>query len=145
VILVVDASVAIKWFVREALHAEALRLLDHADSLHGPDLLAVEVTNVAWRKAARGEITRTQAAEIAKAIRQGTPLLYPSAPFIERALDLAFRLSHPVYDCLYLACAEAIDGTLITADIKFCARAQKAGFAARIESLCLGHPPPVTR
>ena len=49
-ICVVDASVAIKWFVREALHEEALRLVDNPDAMQAPDLLVVEVTNIAWKK-----------------------------------------------------------------------------------------------
>ena len=134
-ILVVDASVAIKWFVRETRHLEALRLLDHPADLHAPDLLVAEVTNIAWRKARLGEIGNAQADDIAQAIHRGTPLLYPSALFNERALDLAFRLDHPVYDCLYLACAEALGGRLITADDKFRLAATKAGFADRLRPL----------
>jgi predicted nucleic acid-binding protein len=135
VTLIVDASVVIKWFVRETLHVEALRLLDNPADLHAPDLLAAEVTNIAWRKSRLGEIGKPQAVEIAQAVHQGTPLLYPSALFNERALDLAFRLDHPVYDCLYLACAETLGGTLITADDKFRRAATKAGFADRLQSL----------
>jgi predicted nucleic acid-binding protein len=135
VTLVIDASVAIKWFIREALHGEALRLLDRPDSLHAPDLLAAEVTNIAWKKSRVGEIGKHQAADIAKAIRQGTPVLYPSALVNERALELAFLLDHSVYDCLYLACAEAVSGTLITADAKFRRVAETAGFGDRVRLL----------
>lgn len=134
-ILVVDAGVAIKWFVREASHEEALRLLDHPDTLQAPDLLAAEVTNIAWKKSRIGEIGERQAVEIARTIRQGVPLLHPSALFNERALELAFALDHPIYDCLYLACAEIVDGTVITADGKFHGTARKAGFADRIRRL----------
>ncbi len=134
-ILVVDASVAIKWFVREASHAQALRLLDRPDTLCGPELLATEVTNVAWKKALRGEIDTDQAVAIAKSIHQGTPRLYPSTLFNERALELAFALDHSVYDCLYLACAETVDGTMITTDEKFCRRARGAGFGDRVQAL----------
>ena len=134
-ILVVDASVAIKWFVRETFHSEAFRLLAHPTDLHAPDLLIAEVTNIAWRKCRLGEIAKGQAAKIAQAIHRGTPLLYPSALFNERALDLAFTLDHPIYDCLYLACAELLGGRLITADDKFRSAAVKAGFADRFQPL----------
>jgi predicted nucleic acid-binding protein len=137
VIFVVDASVAIKWFIRETLHQEALRLLDSPDALHAPDLLAAEVTNNAWKKARIGEIGEGQAMDIARTIRHGTPILYPSALFNERALELAFLLDHPAYDCFYLACAEIVGGPLITADAKFHRTAQKAGFADRVRPLGL--------
>lgn len=133
---VVDASVAIKWFVREPLHDAARRLLDeHTDDLGAVDLIVAEVTNVAWTKARGGEISGAQAREIAHAIGRGAPVLYPVALFNERALELALLLDHPVYDCLYLACAEALETTLVTADKRFCAAARKSGFAARVLSL----------
>ncbi len=39
---------------------------------------------------------------------------------MDRALELALALNHPVYDCLYLSCADIADGVLITADEKLC-------------------------
>jgi len=135
VTLVVDASVAIKWFVREPLHEEALRLLDNSEELHAPDLIVAEVGNVAWKKARRGEIARNHALEIGAAIRQGSPLLYPVALFIDRALEIAFALDHPVYDCLYVACAEALGSSLVTADDKLYRSAKRAGFESRVALL----------
>ena len=41
--LVVDAKVAIKWFVRENLHAEARHLLVRDEALFAPDFLAIEL------------------------------------------------------------------------------------------------------
>ena len=114
--LVIDASVAIKWFVVENLHAEAKRLLGRGDDLHAPDLLVVELANVAWKKAARKEIDARQAREIALAYLDGVPAIWSSADLVDRALQIALELGHPVYDCLYIACAEAVGGVLVTAD-----------------------------
>jgi predicted nucleic acid-binding protein len=113
---VVDASVAIKWFVREERHEQALLLLDHAEQLQAPDLIVTEVTNVAWKKSIRHEITAEQARVITVAMRQFIPSLRPSVELAERALDIALTLNHPVYDCLYLACADVDPGLLVTAD-----------------------------
>lgn len=35
------------------------------------------------------------------------------------ALRIAISLNHPVYDCVYLALAYQVDGTLVTADTRF--------------------------
>jgi len=134
-ILVIDASVAIKWFVREEGHEEARRLLEKPETLHAPDLFAPELANVAWKKATRGEIGRDQAVAIVRIIRRGVPTLYSSALFHERALELAFALAHPVYDCIYLACAETLGGTLVSADIAFLETAKKAGIATQLQPL----------
>ena len=40
----------------------------------------------------------------------------PSGDLIGRAAKIAVQIDHPVYDCLYIACAEATGSTLITAD-----------------------------
>ena len=132
---VVDASVAIKWFVREALHDEAARVLDHAAHLQAPDLIVPEVVNVAWKKAVRGEIGRPQAQLIATAMRQYVPTLHPSAGLIERALEIALALNHPVYDCLYLACADHVGGVLITADQRLCRALADSDYADLIQHL----------
>jgi len=129
--LVIDASVAIKWFVKENLHDEARRLLDGQDDLHAPDLLVVELANVAWKKTARREIDARQARDIALAYLDGVPRLWSSADLVDRALQIALELGHPIYDCLYIACAEAVSGVLVTAD----GRLRAAVDATRFEPL----------
>ena len=46
----VDASVAVKWFVPENHSAEALRLLDEGFRRHIPVLLHTEVGQTIWKK-----------------------------------------------------------------------------------------------
>jgi predicted nucleic acid-binding protein len=43
---VVDASVAIKWFVTEDLHEHALTLFDQPETLIAPDLICLEIESV---------------------------------------------------------------------------------------------------
>lgn len=133
--LVVDASVAAKWFVREDLHDEAAELLGYPEQLCSVDLLIAEVTNIAWKKLTLGAIPPEQAADMARGIRSGISLLYPSGLFNERALQLALALRHSIYDCLYLACAEALNERLVTADRQFSRKAQNAGFAKLVFDL----------
>lgn len=116
--LIVDASVAIKWFVTENLHEEARSLLGKGHDFYAPDLLVAELANAVWKKVRRKEIDDRQAREIALACLDG-PELLRSADLVDRALQIAFELGHPVYDCLYLACAEAMGGMVVTADKRF--------------------------
>ena len=132
---VVDASVAIKWFVREDLHDQALLLLDDVEALQAPDLIVSELTNIAWKKCIRSEIERAQAQVIATAIRQYIPTLHPSTELTERALEIALALNHPVYDCLYLACAEAVSGILITADKRLQRAVKNTPYDASVQHL----------
>ena len=116
---VVDASIAAKWFMQENLHAEALLLLASPARLAAPDLIVAEIGNIAWKKCLRGEIPQDQAKAMAVAIGGYIPTLLSAADLAERALDLALTLEHPVYDCLYLACAEFLGGFFVTADSRF--------------------------
>lgn len=113
--IVVDTSVAVKWFIRETGRERALRVLD-APERHAPDLIVAEVGNVAWKKAIRGEVTGAQARFIGASVRRYFAVLHPSHALIDRAIDIALRLRHPIYDCLYLACAERAGALLVTAD-----------------------------
>ena len=103
------------------------------------ELLLAEFGKVRWKKVIRGEVTCGQAEAIVTALPDCLSRLWPSRELAGRALALAFALDHPVYDCLYLACAEATGGTLITADKRLHEAAGKAGFAALVHPL--GSPP----
>jgi predicted nucleic acid-binding protein len=67
--VVVDASVAIKWFLPEPLSNEAERLLDGGDALFAPDFLLIEFGNVIWKKARLGELARADADAALAALR----------------------------------------------------------------------------
>ena len=114
--LTVDASVVVKWFVIEPLSEES-RLL--------PEIMLSEFANTIWKKLRQGEIPDENPyfGELA-AIPEIVNLI-PDANLIERAARIAVDIGHPVYDCLYLACAEATDSTVITADGPLAKRAAK--------------------
>lgn len=127
--VVVDASVAAKWFIRGNGRKQALKALD-APSRHAPDLIVAEIANVAWKKAIRGEVTTDQARFISAAVARYFAVLHRSEALVHRAMEIALTLRHPVYDCLYLACAERAGGRLITADRKLLATLQRTEFAS---------------
>ena len=132
---VVDANVAIKWFVPETLHEQALLLLDQPEDLHAPAFLVLEISSIVWKKALRGEITDVQAQLIIAAIHRYISFFHATADLSRSALSIALEAKHPVYDCMYLACADAISGTLITADRKLYAVAQGTRFQNLVSML----------
>jgi predicted nucleic acid-binding protein len=133
--LVIDASVVVKWFVEEELADEAASLLRGSPSLHAPDLIVSEVTNALWKKFTRGHITREQAEGIAAVLPRSLLQLVPSISLHQRALDIAMEMSHPVYDCLYVACAENVEGSVITADRRFHAATRGGPYAGLVRHL----------
>ncbi len=124
--LIVDASVAVKWLFAETHSLEARQLLAPRIVLHAPDFILTEVANVIWKKARRKEIPSPQPyidelANIADAVA-----LQPSTELVIEAAVLAVHIDHPVYDCVYLACAQAASAPLITADERLALRAREA-------------------
>ena len=99
--VVVDASVAGKGFVEEPGREQALSVLEVAER-HAPDLIVAEVANVAWKKAIRGELTGDHARFICASLRRYFVVLHRSETLVNRAIDIALRLRHPIYECLYL-------------------------------------------
>ena len=133
--LVVDASVAIKWFIVEPGRPEARRLLDGSDPLVAPELIVAEVVNVVWKRLMTGALDRSQAADVPRELPQLFAELCPLATLARRALAIAEELRHPAYDCFYLALAEARDARLVTADRRFAERLAGTPWEERITTL----------
>ncbi|MBV9813777.1 MAG: type II toxin-antitoxin system VapC family toxin [Acetobacteraceae bacterium] len=120
--VVVDASVALKWFVSEDDSEAALGLLDSPELLIAPDLVVAEVSNAAWRAVRSGFMKPEQQDEAASRIGFAFDELVSLASLASRTVAISRLLAHPVYDCFYLALAEARSATLITADRRFLLR-----------------------
>jgi predicted nucleic acid-binding protein len=133
-VIIVDASVAVKWVVSEIGSSEAAALLEQA-RLGAPTLWLSEASNVLWAKAMRRQLTpdeaRRQAADLAEApvVPIGLPGLLPIA------MKLALELGHPIYDCFYLSAAIQRDTHVVTADRGFFERA--SGQPALVERVKL--------
>lgn len=117
--LVIDASVAVKWFLPE-VHAEAARrVLRPQQELLAPDLIWAEVGNVLWKKSSRTEITSEAARDILRDFHRFPLRTYTVKSLLQPAWDLAERFHISVYDSLYLALAVSRGCTLVTADRQF--------------------------
>lgn len=104
--------------------------------LRAPRFLLVESASAFW-KYARAGLYDAATAEAHLKIVGGMPIvLYEDQGLVAPALKLALRLSHSVYDCLYLALAVELDCVMLTADARF-ARAVAAypDLAARVRVL----------
>ena len=134
-ILVVDASVALKWFVIEDWRPEARRLLETDYDLEAPDLIVAEVANAAWKKVRQRQIGPAQAARMVEGLPRYLGRQRPSADLAVAALGLALDLGHPVYDCFYLACAQQAESRLVTADDRLCRAVAGTGHAHLVEHI----------
>jgi predicted nucleic acid-binding protein len=120
-LLVVDASIAIKWVVPEPGTPEAIALQDSFEII-APELLIAECANILWKKVARGNLTREQSQMAAELLEELDVELFPMRKLFPRATELALELNHPAYDCFYVALAEAEDCPIVTADVRLATR-----------------------
>lgn len=103
--VVVDASIAVKWYVPEIHSEAAAKLLSGRYELIAPDLLLPEAANVIWKKTARRELTEKEGRAILAGLLGVGIELVPSSRYVEAALILANATRTTVYDSLYLAVA----------------------------------------
>jgi predicted nucleic acid-binding protein len=130
--LVVDASVAFKWFAKEVHSAAASRLFDGQTILCAPDLIAPELGNILWKKVRRAEMTAADAFAIVEAFGRIGVEIYPTSVLLPSALKLALQLDCTLYDCLYLALAVAKNCALVTADQRLYSAAMAHALAPNI-------------
>ena len=114
--VVVDASVAVKWFVPEVLSTDARMLLAADYQLLAPDLLWAELGNVLWKKHRRGELDQRTTHRLLRDFSRVPIEFHASERWTEAALDLAIRHGVTVYDGLYLALAAGNGCRVVTAD-----------------------------
>jgi predicted nucleic acid-binding protein len=132
--VVVDASLAVKWFISEAGSKEARALAASGAVLTAPEFVLIELASVAAKRLKRGDIGRDQAGEMVAAASQMFTHLIPLAGLTTRAFELAADNGFSAYDGLYLALAEQRRVRLTTADARLVARANMVGLGHLIQA-----------
>ena len=122
-LIVLDASIAAKWFLPESdetLTTEALILLDryrkNEIQIIVPDLFWVEFASVLWKAIRRGRFPKTSADAALADLTQYDFPTFPTVNLIGKAFEIATTYERTVYDSLYVALAVQTNSQLITAD-----------------------------
>jgi predicted nucleic acid-binding protein len=132
--LVVDASVALKWFLRglpAELHvAEAEAVLSvigqGRTELFAPGHWIAEVIAV---------LSRTKPGAVDDALiflDDMRPVIVAGVPVVKRAAQLSIALNHHLFDTLYHAVALEEQATLVTADEAYFGKAKDLGAIQRL-------------
>jgi predicted nucleic acid-binding protein len=131
--IVVDASVATKWFVQErgTAQADALR----TDTIIAPDLVIPETMNAIWKNVRLGRISIAQSRQIGGILPACFHELAGSSKLASRALEISLELDHPVYDGFYLALAQQENAQFVTADERLFQKTRKTKFTKLLRPL----------
>ena len=122
--IILDASVAAKWFVLpgEPYEAQAIDLLQR--QLRGeiqffvPDLFWAEIGNVLLKATRRNRCTPDQAEQSIRLVRKQDLTTFPCVEYLEQSFSIARQFGCSFYDSIYVALAVESNATLITADEK---------------------------
>ncbi len=137
---VVDSSVGLKWVLPEPDSGRAVRLRDEykrgIHELIAPDIFTPEIANGLASAERQGRIKTGESATLFHDVLRAAPMMHPTAPLLLRAMALAIANRRAVYDCIYLALAEAEGCELVTADDQF-ARGLRASFPFIISLVAL--------
>ncbi|MEI6205884.1 MAG: type II toxin-antitoxin system VapC family toxin [Desulfuromonadales bacterium] len=130
--LVIDASIAVKWFIPESHSINAVRLLNADCELLAPDLIFAEFGNVLWKKWMRKELEPEVISPILADLIRMRLRIVPTEALADKAAAIAITYRRSFYDSIYLALAVTVQGRMVTADEKLCNALRDTSLAERL-------------
>jgi len=113
-VIVLDASVVVTGLLVAGPAGEAARDVLRSGPLHAPHLLDVEATSAIRRWVLSGRLSVEGARMSLRDLQDLGVDRHAHEPLLARALDLGDAVS--TYDAMYVALAELLDVSLVTAD-----------------------------
>lgn len=134
--IVIDASVAAKWLLREKDSEYALAYLDSPLTLIAPEQIRIEVLSAITRRFRQDMLTEKEAHDQCNLwlewLEDDIVDVLPNKDCATAAVKLSLALRHPLADCLYLAAARLQKAPLVTADKLLYERAADADIECRL-------------
>lgn len=121
--LVLDTSVAVKWYLPEDLHDKAINLLRHAEAgdveILAPGTVQPKFFNALWWQHRREGLPLDSVRSLWEQFALDPVLLYAPEDLMQRAAEIALQTRVIIYDALFLTLAEDSETVVVTADGKF--------------------------
>jgi predicted nucleic acid-binding protein len=114
--LVVDSSVAIKWFAEEEDTTIAMQVLACGVDLIAPVLILTETASGLWKKCRIGALPSESARKALWGLERNFRQMITASELLQEAFELSLRYDHPIYDCFYAALAIQRELPFVTAD-----------------------------
>src|SRR4051794_18068600 len=116
--LVVDASVVVKWHIAEDDSEAAQTVRQSAERFSVPDLLFLETASAVSKNVRRGLMSPDRALEIIKSIADGPFDVHSTQSLARDALRIGLARDITPYDASYVALAMSIRADFVTSDRK---------------------------
>ncbi|HLH50102.1 MAG TPA: type II toxin-antitoxin system VapC family toxin [Roseiarcus sp.] len=129
--LIIDASVAVKWFVEEERRDLARDVLRDGFDLYAPDLALVEVANALRNKVRLGRTSYQQARASLTVLPSLFSRFIPQIETFREAFEIGCTINHSASDCVYLACVKILNTALLTDDAALFQKASSLDLGAK--------------
>jgi len=133
--LVIDASVAVKFVTEEPGSDAAYEIVVGPDPLIAPDWVLAECANAIGKKVLDDQLSRTSAEASFAELPRFFARFVGSDRLLDAGFQLALDIDHAFYDCLYLALAIREAVPLVTADEGLAKAARRAGLEEHVRLL----------
>ena len=136
--IVIDASLAVKWFLKEADSDPAGELFaEFIGQIGVPALFGIEVAAALVREGnldkPNSGVMRQAVDQLAGYLADGSLETIVQGPMqLAKAANMALDLGHPLKDCIYLALAIELGCDLVTCDARFAAKAKGVWSGVRV-------------
>jgi hypothetical protein len=117
-VIVLDASIAVAWFLPEQHAVFAAGLMEGRNDLTAPDIIVAEVGNGLVKAFRRGVIKQERVQAAVRYLMASLIDLRPSTPLLPNAADLACRLRCSIYDATYIELARRTAALIVTDDAR---------------------------
>ncbi len=120
--VVLDTSVAVKFYVPEEGHEQARELLSTVEGgdlgLLAPSTIGAELWNALWQKYRRGEFGKDVVRDTWDKFNDAPVSLFDPDSLMPAAVEIACETEVIIYDALFLALADSFHTVVVTADEK---------------------------
>ncbi|MHB1276181.1 MAG: type II toxin-antitoxin system VapC family toxin [Candidatus Humimicrobiaceae bacterium] len=135
--IVLDASVAVKWFsavnednVETALQIQRLKIINSLEIVV-PDLFFLEIINAFISKSKFGLKDVCLIEETL--YKMNLKIIFPDHLILKNSIEIADKSNLTIYDSLYISVAQVFEALLLTADKKILANKSKYSFIKSLE------------
>lgn len=133
--LVIDASVAVKFVTEEPDSDKAYEIVVGPEPLIAPDWVLSECANAIGKKVLDNQLSRAAAEASFAELPRFFARLFETGGLLDAGFQLALDIDHAFYDCLYLALAIREGAPVITADKGLLKGARRAGLDRHVRLL----------
>lgn len=134
--IVIDANVAVKWYLPEKEREDAIALLSGTEILIAPEIIRIEVlaaiTRTIRERGATIEEAELRCRKWLRHLDERVVTLRSEDDLLDRAIDLSIRERHPLQDCFYLSLALQETAKLVTYDKRLFKTAMQVSAESRL-------------